>query len=1082
MSKGSPVTPLNVVRPEPAAAGSRDRASGGALAAIPDRDEISAYTLAEERRVVGGLIERAVYTEDERRRIADIARNLVLQTRAKRGEHGGIDAFMHEYGLSSEEGVILMCLAESLLRIPDKETADQLIAEKIGGGQWDKHFGASGSLFVNASTFGLMLTGRVVRLGEDRSAGPTGLLKRLVARSGEPLIRQALRQAMRILGDNFVLGRSIGEAIARAAPFESKGYRFSYDMLGEGARTRADADRYHQRYVEAIEAVGKAAGPLKPGHADTVITRPGVSVKLSAIHPRFEAGKLTRLETELLPKLLDLARLAKSHGLPLTIDAEEQDRLDVQLAMFGAAYLDPALAGWNGLGLAVQAYSKRAIPTLRWLRRIAGQGAKRIPIRLVKGAYWDSEIKWAQERGLADYPVFTKKLNTDVSYLACIRFLLSDPAAFYAQFATHNAHSVAAACVAGGNHSYEFQRLHGMGEALYEEVVGADKLARPCRVYAPVGGHEDLLAYLVRRLLENGANTSFVNRLADEKVAVADIIRDPLEVAERERSDPAAAPALVRPAEIFAGDPHGARRNSGGIDLVDPAARRDALAKMTELLAPGFAVGPIVSGKATTGGAGATLVHCPHDRRERVGTVVAATPELIDAAFAASMKAAHAWDRLGGEARGAILDRAADLFERDRLRLMAVAVREAGKTLDNALGDVREAVDFLRYYAIEARRLFAAPVPLRGATGETNDLTLRARGPIAAIAPWNFPIAIFTGQVAAALAAGNPVLAKPAAQTPIAAFLAVELLHEAGVPKDVLHLLPGGGPVGAALVKDKRTAGVVFTGSNDTAWAIQRALTERRGPILPFIAETGGINAMIADSSALPEQVVRDCVRSAFDSAGQRCSAARVLFVQQDVAKPLIDMLVGAIETLEIGDPMLYATDIGPVIDESAQDKLDAHKLKMQKAGTQLVDLRLPDACRAGTFVTPAAYEIGALSLLEREVFGPILHVIRYERGGLAKVIEAINASGYGLTLGLHSRIEAVADFVAEHARVGNLYVNRNQIGAVVGVQPFGGEGLSGTGPKAGGPHYVARFATERVRTTDITATGGNLQLLDLGK
>jgi RHH-type transcriptional regulator, proline utilization regulon repressor / proline dehydrogenase / delta 1-pyrroline-5-carboxylate dehydrogenase len=1061
----------------------RTSAASTPSAPIPDRDEIAAYHLFDERRLVGGLIERAVYTGDERRRIGEIAKTFVLQARANRHKHGGIDAFMHEYGLTSEEGIILMCLAEALLRIPDKETADALIAEKVGEGQWDKHFGSSGSLFVNASTFGLMLTGRVVRLGGDKSSGPAGTLKRMVARTGEPVIRQALRQAMRILGDNFVLGRDIKEALQRAAPLEKKGYRFSYDMLGEGAKTDADAALYFDRYVEALAAVGKAAGPLKATHSDQLMARPGLSVKLSAIHPRFEDRKLQHLRQDLLPRLLILAKAARAQDLTLTIDAEEQDRLDVQLEMFAAAFLDPSLAGWSGLGLAVQAYSRRAIPTLRWLRRVAVHGSKRIPVRLVKGAYWDSEIKWAQELGLPDYPVFTRKLHTDVSYLAGMRLLLSDPVAFYPQFATHNAHSVASALIAAGNNPYEFQRLHGMGEALYEEVVGSDRFNRPCRIYAPVGGHEDLLAYLVRRLLENGANTSFVNRLGDEQAPLADIIRDPVEAAEQIRSGVAAEPThagLPKPADIFASDTAAPRTNSHGIALSNAATRRDLLAKIAEQLQPSFAVGPIISGKATVGTDQAVLVRCPHDRRLRVGTVMAATAAQIDQAFAASVAAGHAWDRAGGQARAAILDRAADLFERDRVRLMGVIIREAGKTLDNALGDIREAVDFLRYYACEARRLFSDGVTLAGPTGERNTLHLRARGPFVAIAPWNFPLAIFTGQVAAALAAGNPVLAKPAPQTPVTAFLAVELLHEAGVPHDVLHLITGDGAVGAALVRDPRAAGIVFTGSNDTAWAIQRALADRRGAIIPFIAETGGINAMIADSSALPEQVVRDVVRSAFDSAGQRCSAARVLYLQRDASDKMLEMIRGAAATLTLGDPMDDATDIGPVIDEVAQDRLDAHKLALKRKAIEVIDLPVPDACRAGTFVSPAIYEIDGMSVLEREVFGPILHVIRYDRGHLDKVIEDINDSGFGLTLGLHSRIAAVADFVAEHAKVGNLYVNRNQIGAVVGVQPFGGEGLSGTGPKAGGPNYVARFATERVRSTDITATGGNVQLLGL--
>jgi RHH-type proline utilization regulon transcriptional repressor/proline dehydrogenase/delta 1-pyrroline-5-carboxylate dehydrogenase len=1040
------------------------------------RAEIAAFHLMDEARVVGGLVERAIYTAEERRRIADLAARLVRGARTARDQFGGIDAFMHEYELSSEEGVIIMCLAEALLRIPDKDTADALIADKISGGRWEKHLGASDSLFVNASTFGLMLTGRVVKLGAAKGSGTGSVLKRLVARSGEPFIRQALRQAMKVLGDNFVLGRTIKEALSRAAPLEAKGTRFSYDRLGERAKTAADATRYFARYLDAIEAIGKAT-PVPVPHAQALFARPSVSVKLSAIHPRFEPGKEERLERELLGRLVELAAAARRHNIGLTVDAEEQDRLDLTLGLFEGAFAHPELAGWPGLGIAVQSYGKRAIPVLRWLRRLAERERKRIPVRLVKGAYWDSEIKWAQERGLEDYPVFTRKIHTDVSYLACVRLLLSYREAFYPQFATHNAHTVATAIVAGGSDAYEMQRLHGMGEAVYEQVA-KEKLGAPCRVYAPVGPHADLVSYLVRRLLENGANTSFVNRLADEEAPPADIVRDPIEAVEREKESGQTVARLPRPPEIFA--PR--RINSRGVALYEPSVRAALLADIEADLKGTLAAVPLVDGKPLPGkDAELELVLCPHDRRQRLGTVRTADAAAIETALKSAQGAQFAWDRLGGPARAQILEKAADLFERDRARLMAVMVREAGKTLDNALGDVREAVDFLRYYAGEARRLFSAPVTFKGTTGETNTMTLQGRGPFACISPWNFPLAIFTGQIAAALAAGNTVLAKPAEQTPIVAYLAAGLLYEAGIPAGVLSLLPGAGAVGAALVKDPRVAGVAFTGSNATAWAIQNALADRRGPIVPFFAETGGRNAMIADSSALPEQVIRDVMRSAFDSAGQRCSSARLFFVQDDVARRMIDMLVGAVEALDIGDPLDIATDIGPVIDEDAMDRLDAHKLRMQRQAAQLVDIALPDDCRLGTYVTPAVFEIQNATVLEEEVFGPILHVVRFERGHLDKVIDAINASGYGLTLGLHSRIASVADFVAERARVGNLYVNRNQIGAVVGVQPFGGEGLSGTGPKAGGPNYLARFATERVRTTDITATGGNVALLGLG-
>ncbi len=1044
---------------------------------LPSRDEIAAHHLMDEHRLVGALIERAVFTQDERRRAGEIARHLVHATRANTANHASIDAFMHEYGLASEEGVILMCLAEALLRIPDADTADDFIADKISGGAWEKHLGASDSLFVNASTWGLMLTGRIMKMREAQGANPIQSIKRLVARSGEPVIRQAVRQAVKLLGDQFVLGTTIQSALLRAKPLEAKDWRFSFDMLGEAARTERDAERYFQRYMEAIDAVGQAAGAMTGTSRDAIFARPSISIKLSALHARFEPGKEARLARELNPRLLTLVRAARAKGIGLTIDAEEQDRLDLTAHAFGDIFLDPQLDGWHGLGLAVQAYGKRAIPLLRWLRRLASETGRRIPVRLVKGAYWDSEIKWAQERGLADYPVFSRKMYTDVSYLAAMRYLLADPQAFYPQFATHNAHAIASARVAAGTSDFEFQRLHGMGEALYEALMSDERSAPACRIYAPVGGHEDLLGYLVRRLLENGANTSFVNRLADDETPVSDIVADPVEAAERERSSGKPHVLMPRPREIFLPE----RKASAGLALTEPKVRGPLLEDMARILKTPFSAGPIVNGSATTGGEAAQLMLSPHDKRERAGTVRLATPGQLEEALAGASRAAQRWDTTPAHERARILELAADLYERERATLLAALVREAGKTLEAAQAELREAVDYLRYYAVQARRLFAEPVALKGPTGEENILYLRARGVFACISPWNFPLAIFTGQIAAALAAGNAVVAKPAEQTPVTAFLAVRLLQEAGIPKDVLHLVTGAGKLGEALVKDTRVAGVVFTGSNETAWAIQRTLVGRQGPIVPFIAETGGMNAMIADSSALAEQVTRDAVRSAFDSAGQRCSAARVLFVQDDAAPRIKAMLAGAIEALDVGDPLDYATDIGPVIDEAAQDALEGHKVRMEREGREIIDLPIPEACRAGTYVTPALYELDRLSRLEKEVFGPVLHLIRFERGHLDKVIAALNATGYGLTLGLHSRIESVADYVTEHARVGNIYVNRNQIGAVVGVQPFGGEGLSGTGPKAGGPNYLLRFATERTRSTDITATGGNYMLLSSG-
>ena len=1034
-------------------------------------DDFATLSFAEESEVLETLLPLAEPRGAEKRQIEDLARRLVHAARAGRKEQGGIDAFLTEYGLSTEEGVILMCLAEALLRIPDAATADDFIDDKIPHGDWSRHLGQSGSLLVNASTWGLMLTGRVIGL-KDAGTGAGGIVGRLVARTGEPVIRRAMRQAMRIMGDQFVLGRNIGEALGRAVKQQALGYRYSYDMLGEAARTAEDAGRYAQRYLDAIAAIGMAAGKGRIASIQALMERPGLSIKLSAIHPRFEASQEARVRRELGERLRGVVRAARAADISITVDAEESDRLPLTLTVFEDALADPALAGWHGLGLAVQAYGKRALPVLRRLAALSAKSGHKLPVRLVKGAYWDSEIKWAQERGLPGYPVFTRKINTDVSYLACARYLLSERTAFYPQFATHNAHTLAAIHSFAGDAPYEFQRLHGMGEALYREVVPKDRLNRACRVYAPVGEHEDLLAYLVRRLLENGANTSFVNRLADDELPVADIIRDPVERARQ--TMPKAHPNVPLPLAMFAPQ----RRNSEGLALWENDVRATLLTEMKAALANPLAVGPIVRGK-TSADHETVPVTSPHDRGVAVGQVAEATPDQIEAAVSAARAAQTAWDRVGGAARAAILERAADLFEKNRARLMAVMVREGGKTIPNALADLREAVDFLRYYASEARRQFERPVQLMGATGERNELDLHGRGAFACISPWNFPIAIFTGQVAAALAAGNSVLAKPAEQTPITAYLATALMHQAGVPGDVLHFLPGGGgSVGARLTADPRVGGIAFTGSNDTARAIQTALARRTGAIVPLIAETGGINAMIVDSSALPEQVVRDAVTSAFDSAGQRCSALRVMFLQDDVAGKVLTMLTGAMRELKLGDPLDYATDIGPVIDDDARLTLNAHKSRMRREQKELLDLPLPEECKAGTFVTPAAYEIGSIGVLEREVFGPVLHVVRYGRGSLDKVCDAINATGYGLTLGIHTRIDATADYIADRIRAGNVYINRNQIGAVVGVQPFGGEGLSGTGPKAGGPHYLPRFALERVRTTDTTASGGNASLL----
>ena len=1038
---------------------------------IPPLDRVSARLFADETALVRELVEVARLDDRQRHEVDALARRLVNAVRAGRRLGGGVDAFMHEYSLSSEEGVVLMCLAEALLRIPDAETQDKLIADKIGGRQWEQHVGQSDSLFVNASTWGLMLTGRLVELGTEPSREVSGYLRRLVARSGEPIVRQAMRHAMRIMGRQFVLGRTIEEALRLARPQVQAGYRFSFDMLGEAAMTADDADRYFDAYAGALAAVARDAGPAETA---AVWERPSISVKLSALHPRYEERQTERVHRELVPRIGDLAARARGHGLGLTIDAEEAERLEIGLRVFAELAADPALAGWDGLGLAVQAYGRRALPALEWLATVAERTGRRVPVRLVKGAYWDTEIKRAQEGGFESYPVFTRKVSTDVSYLACARYMLSRPDAIFPQFATHNAHTLAAIEVlSGGSRDLEFQRLHGMGQALYDEVVGPDKLDRPCRIYAPVGSHEDLLAYLVRRLLENGANTSFVNRLADDEAPIREIIADPVEAAAS--LDPVPHPAIPTPRDIFA-----PRVNSRGLPLWDEATRAPLIAEMRQHLAGSLTGGPIVAGRLR--GGETVDIRSPHDRSVAVGQVAVADEAAVNDAVAAAMRAQHDWDALGGEARAQLLERAADLYEENMTRLMAIMVREAGKTVDNALGDVREAVDFLRYYAAEARGKFTAPLPMGGPTGERNELWLHGRGVFACISPWNFPLAIFTGQLSAALAAGNTVVAKPAEQTPLVACEAVRLLHAAGIPGDVLHLLPGdGAAVGGRLTADTRIGGVAFTGSNETAALINRALASREGAIVPLIAETGGMNAMLVDSTALPEQAVRDVVRSAFDSAGQRCSAARVLFVQRDVADRVLRMLVGAMEELTIGDPFDYATDVGPVIDEDARAQLEAHKQRMAREAKTLVDLPLPPACGNGCYVSPAAYEIDRLSRLEREVFGPILHVIRFDGDRLNEVCDAINATGYGLTLGIHTRIERTADEVRRRVRVGNIYVNRNQIGAVVGAQPFGGEGLSGTGPKAGGPHYLYRFATERVVSVDTTASGGNAALMSLG-
>ncbi len=1026
--------------------------------ATPERARIQAAWLMDESQCIGALLPQAELSPPLCQQVTERATGLVRRVRSSRAFHGGLDAFLHEYDLSSEEGVVLMCLAEALLRIPDPATADRLIRDKLSQGHWDRHLGHSHSLWVNASTWGLMLTGKLVRLESDEHAG--ALLRGLV-KQGEPLIRAAVYQAMQIMGGQFILAPTIEQALECS----SDEWRYSYDMLGEAAVTAKMADGYFQKYSHAIAVLGRNH------QMDDVCAAPGISVKLSALHPRYEYAQRRRVLEEVAPKLQALARQAKSARIGLTLDAEEADRLELMLDLFERVFQSPGLKDWEGFGLALQAYQKRAGPVLDFLIELSRRVGKRIPLRLVKGAYWDTEIKGAQEQGLSGYPVFTRKVNTDVSYLALAKRILGHAdAIFYPQFATHNAHTVAWIVENAGDVVYEFQRLHGMGEALYQ-ALKAQGVKVPCRVYAPIGGYKDLLPYLVRRLLENGANTSFIHRLVDENLPVAQLVADPVEKVRGLKEIP--HPRIPLPSDLYLPQ----RRNAQGVNLADPITLAELDQAMTKASRKPRQAAPVIGGEPKSGRFEPVL--SPVDR-QAVGQVSQADAENIEQAFVLAERAAEAWDQTPAHERAEMLERAAGLLQGHRAELMDLCLREAGKCLPDSVAEVREAVDYCYYYAAEVRRLFAEPIPLPGPSGEVNQMKLHGRGPFVCISPWNFPLAIFTGQIAAALAAGNPVLAKPAEQTPLVAALAVELLHKAGIPPDVLQLLPGGPEVGASLVSDNRVRGVAFTGSTETAWAIQQKLADRKAPIAALIAETGGLNAMIVDSSALPEQVVKDALTSAFNSAGQRCSALRVLFLQREIADCLLDMLAGALDELAMGHPGKLATDIGPVIDAAAQDRLQRHCRSMDREGRCLARLKVPDTLSSGFWFTPVIYEIDGLHQLSCEVFGPVLHIIRYDADELDSVIDAINATGYGLTLGIHSRVEETIRFIQNRARVGNIYVNRNMIGAVVGAQPFGGEGLSGTGPKAGGPHYLLRFATERTVTVNIAAVGGNPDLWSL--
>lgn len=974
-------------------------------------------TIVDESDALQRLVGVAALDVGTRGAISSRAADLVRSVRQASNPQL-MEVFLSEYGLSTSEGVALMCLAEALLRVPDSETMDDLIRDKIAPHDWSSHSGESSSIFVNASTWALMLTGRVLEEGEG---GIERTLRAMVRRLGEPVIRKAVSAAMREMGEQFVLGRTIKEAIKRGRGYSDKGYTYSFDMLGEAARTEADALRYHRAYADAIAA-------LKPGatHRD-IVKNHGISVKLSAIHPRYEVAKKETMLPVLSARLLELALAACEADMGLNIDAEEQDRLDLSLDVIEAVLSDPRLAGWSGFGVVVQAYGPRAPFVLDWLYALAHKLDRRIMVRLVKGAYWDTEIKRAQVMGLEGYPVFTRKQNTDVSYIACARKLLGMTDRIYPQFATHNAHTAAAIlAMASDKKAFEFQRLHGMGESLHEEIRKAD--GTRCRIYAPVGAHSDLLAYLVRRLLENGANSSFVHQIVNKAVSAEEVAHDPFATVEQETQS--ANPALPRPLDIFGTQ----RRNSRGWDLTD-AMTLEQLEK-----ARGAFASPYRWHAGTNDRAGRDVVN-PARPQEVVGTVVEAAAADVARAVGEAVASQEAWAAMPVAKRAAALLKAADLYEENAAELFALCGREAGKTLGDAIAELREAVDFLRYYAGQAA---------------SADKTGVARGVIACISPWNFPLAIFTGQVAAALVTGNAVIAKPAEQTPLIAQRAVDLLHEAGIPQDVLHLLPGDGPsVGAPLTADPRIAGVCFTGSTEVARIIERQLAKTASPDAMLIAETGGLNAMIVDSTALPEQAVRDVVSSAFQSAGQRCSALRVLYIQKDVETKMMEMLQGAMHALELGDPWQLSTDVGPVIDDEARQALLSYCKDMEAKGKVVDQLDSPEA---GRFVAPHIIRVAGIGEMNREMFGPVLHVATFAADELDKVISDVNAKGYGLTFGLHTRIDARVQHIVDNVRVGNIYINRNQIGAVVGSQPFGGEGLSGTGPKAGGPLYLARF------------------------
>ncbi|WP_396586942.1 bifunctional proline dehydrogenase/L-glutamate gamma-semialdehyde dehydrogenase PutA [Bermanella sp. R86510] len=1018
------------------------------------------------------LIKLASSSSDEKQQVEARATSMIKDVRQQDDAVHMIDALLQEYSLDTEEGILLMCLAEALMRIPDKHTADNLIEDKLSNADWKKHVGRSESTLVNASSWGLMLTGKVVKMDKQLDGSPSSIWKRLVKRSGEPVIRSAMYRAMGIMGSQFVLGRDIKEALKNARDYRKKGYTYSFDMLGEAAMTKSDAQTYLQEYIHAIEAVGDDSFPT-----DDKQPAPSISIKLSALHPRYEVAQEHRVLTELYETVCGLIKIAREKNVAVTIDAEEMDRLELSLKLIEKVYQSDVCKGWGKFGMVIQAYSKRALPVLCWLNKLAQEQGDIIPIRLVKGAYWDTEIKICQQMGLAGYPVFTRKEATDVSYIACLRFLLSDHTrgGLYPQLASHNAHTVATVLTMAENNKREVecQRLHGMGDALYDTLI--ENTDFPVRIYAPVGAHKDLLPYLVRRLLENGANSSFVHRLVDAKTPIEDLVHNPVDdLLQYKQLD---NPRIKLPRNIYPED----RKNSKGLNIHVESDLGPLLDKLGQWSECQWQAGPIINGKTQLDGDKQAVVS-PQNTNDRVGEVLWSEDHHIDQALETALIGFDKWNHLPASERAKCLLKFGDLMEENLEELMAICCREAGKTMQDGIDEVREAVDFCRYYAQQGIKKFEEATLLPGPTGESNEHYMEGRGVFLCISPWNFPLAIFSGQIMAALMAGNTVLAKPAEQTSLVAHRAVELMLEAGFPNEVIQLLPGdGAKIGGKLTPDPRIAGIAFTGSTQVAHILNKTLAQRDGAIVPLIAETGGQNAMIVDSSALPEQVVRDVIQSSFASAGQRCSALRVLYVQKDVADRMETLLAGAMEELVVGNPALHSTDVGPVIDDEALTGLQAHIDELKQKHRFIAQAKLSDDCNNGHFIAPCAYGIDSMQDLEQEHFGPILHVVRYEAEKLDAIIDEINQAGYGLTLGIHSRSESTAAYIEQKVKVGNTYINRNQIGAVVGVQPFGGRGLSGTGPKAGGPNYLPRFATERVRTINTTAVGGNASLLSLG-